>query len=175
VRAIAEQAELSIIRERAQWIALIQVDDGTPAAWEDLIRRSVPHIKGGIFLPRWEANSAFTPSSAMPGFHGFPDDLEAEWQVYRARWDAFLELNPRARIADMLSDCSESNDASSFPSGWEHVIKAWAEAGFPEPAPFYANNRIWSSTWRAQLLDAMQRAGAGWVYQNDDVNYEWRS
>lgn len=174
MRAIAEQAELSITRERAQWIALIQVDDGAPALWEDLVRRSVPHIKGGIFLPRWEATSAFTPS-AVPGLYKLPADLAAEWQKYRVRWERFLDANPRACIADMLSDCSESENSSSFPSGWEHVIHEWALKGFPEPAPFYANNRIRSDAWKAKLTDAMRRAGDGWVFQDDDVNYEWRS
>ena len=174
MRAITEQAELSIVRERAQWADLVQVDDGTPTLWEDLVRRSVPHIKGGVFLPRWEANSAFTPS-AMPDFHGFPDDLEAEWQTYRERWEAFLDLNPRGRIATMLGDCSESENASSFPDGWEHIVHEWAIAGFPEPAPFYADTRIRSDAWKSQLLDAMRRAGPGWVYMNDDVKYVWRS
>ena len=174
MRAIADQAEISIARERAQWSALVQVDDGTPTLWGDLVRRSVPHIKGGIFLPRWEANSAFTPS-AMPGFHGLPDDLVAEWQGYRERWKRFLDLNPRARIAEMMSDCSESNDASSFPHGWEEKIQEWAVAGFPDPPPFFANSSIRSDAWKSQLTDAMRRAGPGWVYMNDDVIFEWRS
>jgi hypothetical protein len=174
MRDIADQAEISIARERAQWSALVQVDDGTPTLWEDLVRRSVPHIKRGVLLPRWEANSAFTPS-AIPDIHSLPDDLEADWLAYRGRWEAFLDVNPRARIAEMLADCSESDNASSFPDGWEHIVHAWALAGFPEPAPFYADARIRSDAWKTKLTDAMRRAGDGWVYMTDDVLYEWRS
>lgn len=173
-RDVAEQVERTIARERAQWSALIAVDDGTPAFWEDLVRRTAPHVTQFPYWPRWEATSAFTPS-AVPELYKLPTDLAAEWQKYRVRWERFLDANPRARIADMLSDCSESNDASSFPSGWEHVIQKWAMDGFPTPAPFYADARIRSDAWKSKLTDAMRRAGDGWVYQDDDVNYEWRS
>lgn len=173
-RDIADQVERTIERERAQWSALIQVDDGTPEIWEDLVRRSAPFVHDYPYTPRWEATSAFTPS-AHPTVYKLPPDLAAEWRAYHDRWERFLDLNPRARIAYMLGDCSESHNASSFPSGWEHVVQKWAMVGFPDPAPFYANSQIRSAAWKSQLLDAMRRAGPGWVYQNGDVNFEWRS
>lgn len=164
--------ERCIAQERAQWSALVQVDDGTPAVWEDLVRRSAP-LTTRPFWPRLEATSAFTPSS-LPEYYALPAELTAEWAAYRDRWEKFLDLNPRARIADMMSDCSESHDASSFPYGWEEHIREWALAGFPDPPPFYANARIRSDAWKLKLTDAMKRAGDGWVYMTDEVIFEWR-
>src|SRR6218665_2605839 len=131
----------------------------------------------GFFMPRWEANSAFTPSGkpfdGRPDLYGLTEEQAAEWLAHARRWEAFLELNPKARIATMLSDVSESNDASSFPYGWEHVVRDWALAGFPEPKPFGDDHRIVTDAWKGQLLTAMRHAGQGWVFHGDDA-YERR-
>ena len=174
---IVAQAEASITHERVLWAALIDVDDGTPAVWEDLVRRSAPHVGMKFFMPRWEADSAFTPPgepfNGRPDIYGLTEELAAEWRAYRARWQAFLNRNPRAHIASMMSDVSESHEASSFPHGWEHLVRDWALAGFPEDRPFHDGHRIVTDAWKNQLRDAMRRAGPGWVFYGDDI-YEWR-
>lgn len=172
------QAEWSIQRERDLWSALIDHDDGTPAHWEQLVRRSAPHVTRAPFFPRWQAGSAFTPSgqrfNSQPDIYGLTDDLAEEWRGYAGRWEAFLDLNPKARIAAMLSDVSESHDASSFPYGWEQVVRGWAQDDFPDPKPFDDRLHIVTDAWKGQLRDAMQRAGAGWVVYGEADVYEWR-
>jgi len=175
---IRTQAELAIARERAQWSALIDQDDGTPAVWEDLVRRSIPHVTRGFFFPRWEANSALTPGAGAfdncSDYYGLTTELAAEWGAYAERWERFLNANPKMRIAAMLGDVSETHDASSFPYGWSHIVRDWAQAGFPAPAPFDDRSRVIDDAWKATLADAMHRAGPGWVYWSDNDTYEWR-
>lgn len=166
-------AEHCITRERRMWSALITYDDGTPALWEDLVRRTATVVSPEVvFWPYWSANSVFNPAS-VPEFYGLPTGLAEEWQVYARRWEAFLDLNPRCRIAEMMTEISEANDASSWPYGWEDKIRDWVRSGFPEPALVPWDERIKTPGWRAKIADAATRAGDGWVYYESDV-YEWR-
>src|SRR5690606_7332730 len=114
------------------------------------------------------------PFKGQPDINGLTEDLAAEWRAYAGRWERFLEQNPKARIATMMSDVSESHYACSFPYGCEHLVRDWALAGFPEPKPFDDAHRIVTDAWRERLIDAMERAGPGWVFYRDDGNYEWR-
>lgn len=168
-----DRLEEWIAFENRQWRDLVTTDDGTPAIWADLVRRSAPHVKPTWpYSPRWEANSAFTPS-LLPEYYGLPDDLAAEWAAYRDQWDRFLDLNPRCRIADMMSEISEANDSSSWPYGWEDDIQAWVRGGFRGPEMVPWDERIKADGWREQFADAATRAPDGWVYYEDGV-YSWR-
>lgn len=74
----------------------------------------------------------------------------------------------------MLSGVSESHDASSFPYGWEQVVRDWAQNGFPDPKPFDDRLHIVTDIWKDQLRDAMQRTGNWCVFYGDADVYEWR-
>ncbi len=175
---IKAQAEHSVALERQCWSSLTDVDDGTPAVWEDLVRRSIPHVTRGFFMPHTNPDSAFTPGAGafkrLPDYYGLTPDLATEWAAYAERWEHFLDANPKARIASMLGDVSETHDSSSFPHGWSHVVRDWALAGFPAPVPFDDRNRVIDDAWKARLAEAMRRAGPGWVYWGDGERYEWR-
>lgn len=160
--------------ERRHWSALVQVDDGTPDAFEDLARRSeaAAVVSGRPWLPRWEADSAFNPASS-PGYYGLPDDLAAEWTDYAGRWERFLAANPRCRLASMLGEISEAHDASSFPTGWEEPIRAWVRSGFAGERPFHDGWSLDTPAWRAELARTAAEAGDGWVY-DDDGRLVWR-
>lgn len=175
---MAEMADVAIclFQERRLWSALIEHDDGTPAFFEDLVRGTAPFVpENRPFGPRWQANSAYTPSPDF-NYYRLPDDLLDEWRFYGERWQRLLELNPRMKIADMLSDVSETHDSSSFPSGWEHIIRDWVRNGMPDPRPFHDRNHIDTPSWRAEFMAAAQAAGPGWVFHADgpEVVFEWR-
>lgn len=170
--------EICLAQERHQWAALLEHDDGTPDFFDDLVRRTAPVVPDDRpFWPRWEANSAFTPSCWLgTDYFGLTPQLDDEWRQYESRWQRLLELNPRMKIADMLSDVSETHDSSSFPSGWEHVIRDWVRKGTPDPRPFDDRNQIDTPAWRQEFMAAAQKPGPGWVLHahGPEVVFEWR-
>lgn len=169
-----DNGEHAIAHELARWSDIITNDDGTPAAWADLVRRSSPHVPPTRpWYPHLSALSAFTPS-LLPGYYQLPEDLQDEWTAYRQRWETFLERNPRCRIASSMSDISEAYDASSWPYGWEAEIAAWVRAGMPEPTDLPGVEHIRFPGWRAQLAAAAKKAGPGWVFYEDPGRYVWR-
>jgi hypothetical protein len=163
---VMEKIEAIIAYERQFWSDLLEVDDGTPAIFEDLARRSAPYPKK-VYVPRWDARSAFTPSKEMNHFYVLPEELVDEWEAYAVRWDGLLSLNPRMRIADMLSEVSEAHDSSSFPAGWEISVKNWMDSGFP-PARHTIGNDIFDQEWTDRFVSASSAAGPGWVSWSDD-------
>ncbi len=136
-------------------------DDVFLPAWADLVRRTAPHVAGRmVFLPRVEADSAFTPPQP---YLPMPAALEAAWQGYEAAWEGFLDRNPRARLASMLGWISETHDASSWPHGREIVLRDWVRAGAQDPRPFDDRIGIDSEKWRRALRETAAAAGPGWV------------
>ena len=170
--------EICLAAERKMWAELLEHDDGTPDFFDDLVRRTAPVVPADRpFWPRWNADSAFTPSCAIgENYYGLTLELADGWQEYKARWQRLLDLNPRMMIADKLGDVSETHDFISFPSGWEHIIRDWVRKGMPEPRPFDDRNRIDTPSWRAEFMAAAQAAGKGWVFHADgpEVIFEWR-
>lgn len=167
--------EICLRNERRQWAELLEHDDGTPDFFDNLVLRTAAAVRENrMFWPRWEANSAFTPS---PDFNYFklPAALLDEWRIYGERWKQLLDLNPRMMIADKLSDVSETHDFNSFPSGWEHVVRDWVRKGMPEPRPFDDRNGIDTPEWRDEFMAAAEQAEPGWVFHADgpDVIYVW--
>jgi|GEM_PF-5915045 hypothetical protein len=166
--------------ENRQWSALVTDDDGTPDLWSDLVRRTARHLlPKRPYRPRWEATSAFTPSSLPLYFLADGHPLIDEWVAYRARWEAFLERNPRCRIADLMSLFSEVDDASSWPAGREERIRDWVRSTFELPAPMRDTERL-PDDWRKLIYLASLQAPDGWVYYEDhDLpseggRYVWR-
>ncbi|UYQ73458.1 hypothetical protein OF122_06800 [Pelagibacterium flavum] len=170
--------EICLAQERRQWSALLEIGDGTPDFFEVLVRKTAPVVPDDRpFWPRWNADSAFTPSMTIgEKYYGLTPELTDGWQEYKARWQRLLELNPRMKIADMLGDVSETHDSSSFPSGWEDVVRDWIRHGMPEPRPFDDRNRMDTPEWRAEFMSAAKAAGPGWVFHADgpEVVFEWR-
>lgn len=170
--------EKCLAAERRLWSALLEHDDGTPDFFDDLVRRTAPVVPDNRpFWPRWNADSSFTPSMAIgQKYYHLTPELAAGWREYRERWQRLLELNPRMKIADMMSDVSETHDSSSFPSGREHIIRDWVRAGMPDPRPFDDRNQIDAPKWRSEFMAAAQKAGPGWVFHADgpEVVFEWR-
>lgn len=170
--------EICIAQERRQWAALLENDDGTPDFFDDLVRRTAPIVpEKRVFWPRWEANSAFTPSCwAGTDYYGLTSELVDEWRVYAERWKRLLELNPRMKIADCMSDVSEGHYASSFPTGWEHAVRDWVRSGMTIEPTFYLDDLTRSPKWQAEFMVAAKAAGPGWVFHADgpDVIFEWR-
>ena len=170
--------EICLREERRMWAALLEHDDGTPDFFDDLVRRTAPVVPDNRpFWPRWNSDSAFTPSMVVgEKYYGLTPDLAAGWREYRERWQRLLELNPRMAIADKLGDVSETHDFISFPTGWEHIVRDWVRAGMPDPAPFDDLNQIDTPAWRAEFMAAAKAAGPGWVFHADsrDVIFEWR-
>lgn len=170
--------EICLAQERRRWSALLENDDGTPDFFDDLVRRTAPVVRENRpFWPRWEADSAFTPSMVIgEEYYGLTPELVSGWREYAARWKRLLEINPRMKIADMLSDVSETHDSSSFPSGWEHVIRNWVRSGMPDPRPFDDRNSIDTPEWRQEFLAAAQKAEPGWAFHADgpEVVFVWR-
>lgn len=164
--------EAVIAWERRRWQDLVTDDDGTPALFEALARMSAL-VAGEDFLPRWDANSAFTPPNTQP----IPFDLLIGWDRYGRRWETFKQRNPRVMIASLMSQISESHDHSSFPFGWEGKIKAWVDDGMPAPYPFDNRNGISLETLWMDLSDAIVLAGPGWVEDRGDgrtgVELKW--
>ena len=124
----------------------------------------------GFFQPYLIAGSAFNPP-----YPGLPldGDLEDEWRAYHAAWQEFLSRNPRAMIAEMMTDISETHDACSFPVGYEREIEAWVRCGFETERPFDDGWKIDTPVWRQRLADATQVAGDGWVFYQDE-RLVWR-
>lgn len=172
--------EICLAAERRLWSALLEHDDGTPDFFDDLARRTAPVVPASRpFCPRWEANSAFTPSCWIGlerNYYGLPSELLDEWQEYRRRWHNLLDLNPRMRIAEMLGDVSEGHDSSSFPTGWEHNVRDWVRSGCRTEPPFFLDLQTRSPDFQARFVAAAQAAGKGWVFHADgpEVVYEWR-
>lgn len=172
--------EICLAAERKMWAALLEHDDGTPDFFDDLVRRTAAVVpRDRFFCPRWNADSAFTPSCWIGlnlNSYELPADLVDQWRVYGERWKRLLELNPRMKIADMLSDVSEGHDASSFPDGWEHWVRDWVRSGCTEEPSFYLGDLTGRRSWQAEFVNAAQAAGPGWVFYGDgpDVIYEWR-
>ncbi|MCB8840238.1 hypothetical protein [Aurantimonas sp. VKM B-3413] len=136
------------------------------STWADLVRRTAPHVTGRVvFLPRVEADSAFTPPQP---YLSMPAALEAEWQGYEAAWQGFLDRNPRARLAHFLGWISETNHAASWPTGWETAIRDWVRAGCPDPRPFDDRIGIGSPGWRRELVETAAAAGPGWPVEWND-------
>lgn len=151
--------------ERAFWSDLVQHDDGTPDAFEDLARQSEPHVKRMPWSPHWSSSSAFTPSREFD--YGLPGDLVNEWESYARRWQRFLARNPRVRLADALVDISESHEGTSWPHGREDAIRAWVRSGFAGERPFHDGWRLDTPEWRQALAETARQAGNGWVYWDD--------
>ncbi len=164
--------------ENRSWAALV-TDAGDHAEyWADLVRRTAPHvIEGRPFAPRWEANSAFTPSTITTYYLPDGHPLAVEWAGYRDRWEAFLDRNPRCRIAVMMSDVSERYDACSFPYGYEHAVQTWVRSGFTAAPPVPYLEGLATPEWQARFAAAADAAPDGWVYYDGDGlegRYVWR-
>ena len=166
----AELADWLAGERRRRW-SLVTLDDGTPDFFEDLARRSEPHIPDTHlpFLPKWNANSAFTPSSSVEYFC-LPEALSEEWLNYRTRWAIFLQANPRLRLAWLLGRISESHDATSWPYAWSTQVRDWVLSGFETPRPYNDHDRIDTPALRADLHAISRR---GWVVWADDDRYAW--
>lgn len=172
--------EICLAAERRLWSALLENDNGTPDFFDDLVRRTAPTVPGSRhFWPRWDANSAFTPSSWIGlehNYFGLPPELLEEWRTYRKRWHDLLELNPRMWIAEMLSDISEGHDSSSFPHGWEHHVQDWVRSGCRSEPSFFLDLQTRGLGFQDRFMAAAKAAGKGWIYyvSGDDPRYEWR-
>lgn len=174
------EIDICLASERRQWIALLENDDGTPDFFDDLSRRTAAlgQNRLGIFWPRWNANSAFTPSCGVnwgANLYDLPAGLLDEWRVYSERWEHLLDLNPRMRIADCMSDVSEDHDACSFPYGYEISVRDWVRSEMTIKPSFYLGDRSKPQVWREQFLSAAEKAGRGWVYAGgvNEVIYHW--
>lgn len=166
-----------LAESRRRWSDLITQNDDTLDRFDDLALRSLPLINRSrsTFLPRYTPDSAYTPS--LDWDYGLPPDLIAEWVEHGQRWERFLERNPRARLCDMLSDISETHDASSWPYAWSGRIYDWLRSGFVGERPFHDALGIDRPEWRSALAEASQRAGAeGWVFYVEEMEgdrYRW--
>ena len=163
-----------LARERRQWLGLVTVHGDTLFDdFDDLAIRTerVALDLCGFFLPYLDADSTFTPP--WP-WRPLPGGLDAEWRDYGVRWRAFLDRNPRARLASMLSEISESHDAASWPYGWEDRIRDWVRSGFFGERPFQDAWRLDSPAWRRKLAETADEAGEGWVYYDDQHRLVWR-
>lgn len=148
--------------EYQRWWPLVTADDGTPDLFLDLVRRSEPHIESGKpFWPRWDADSAATPSSSIDLF-ALPEYLSEEWLAYRTRWFVFLQINPRLRLAWLLGQISQSHDGSSWPYGWSDRILDWVRSGFASDRPFDDRHGIDTSGMREVLRRLSEDGWVAW-------------
>jgi hypothetical protein len=67
----------------------------------------------------------------------FPPALIERWENWNRKYVALRARNPGFELLDMMREISESNNASSWPGGYERHIQAWVDAGDPSaPPPF---------------------------------------
>lgn len=87
--------EICLRRERQLWAALLEHDDGTPDFFEDLARKTVPVVPHHVpFWPRWNADSAFTPSCTIgEKYYSLPPWLAHLWREYRERWQRMFHAD----------------------------------------------------------------------------------
>ncbi|WP_062112316.1 hypothetical protein [Aureimonas sp. AU40] len=156
---------------RRRW-ALVTDDDGTIDAFDDLSRRSEPHVDaaGRPFLPRWNPHSAFTPTSS-PEYYALPDDLATEWQAYGTRWSMFMNRNPRVWLAWLLGQISETHESASWPFSWSLSIRDWVLSGYETERPFHDRDGVDCPEMREHLTRLAQ---IGWVVWDEaDYRFEW--
>ena len=77
--------------------------------------------------------------------------------------------NPRLELRDAMQDISESNDASSWPAGYERRIWDWVEASEPSAPPPFDDRRGIVAPEFFHRLRELRRLCGGWLYWNHDL------
>lgn len=99
----------------------------------------------------------------------FPPALIERWENWNRKYVALRARNPGFELLDMMREISESNNASSWPGGYERHIQAWVDAGDPSaPPPFVDRYDIVTPAFFNRLRELRQRCG-DWLYWNDEL------
>jgi hypothetical protein len=119
------------------------------------------------FDPAWDAGSAVWQKSSDGSRFELPQELLQRWQDWNREYAEVRARNPRLRLSEMLHAISESDNASSWPIGYERRIADWVEAGdATAPPPFDDRYGIGTPEFFDELRALRQRCG-GWLYWND--------
>jgi hypothetical protein len=95
------------------------------------------------------------------------NSLVERWQDWAADYSALLDRNPRLALRDMIQDCSETHDGTSWPnSGWEADILYWVDTGTWDKPPFDDRQGVVDHEFFARLRQLRDRC-EGWLFYED--------
>jgi hypothetical protein len=95
--------------------------------------------------------------------------LIKHWKEWNRQYVEVRARNPQLELRDLMQDISESNDASSWPAGYEARIQDWVDAGDPSaPPPFDDRHAIVKPEFFHRLRELRQLCG-GWLYWSNDL------
>ena len=114
--------------------------------------------------------SAFNPVrwGQRPEWLLLPPDLQTEWRAWPAAFGRLLARNPRLKLAELLSEISETHTSSSWPDGWEDQIEDWVLAGTADTPPFDNRSDIDLTALHARLR-VLHAVVGGWVWWANDA------
>jgi hypothetical protein len=97
-----------------------------------------------------------------------PPALIQGWESWNREYFEVRARNPRLELRDMMQHISESDSASSWPSGYERRIQDWVDAGDPSTPPFDDRHGCVTPDFFNRLRELRQLCG-GWLYWSDDL------
>jgi hypothetical protein len=97
-----------------------------------------------------------------------PPSLMQRWQAWNRDYYEMRARNPALELRDMMQHISESNDASSWPDGYERHIQEWVDAGDASAPPPFSDCGIATPEFFSRLHELRQLCG-GWLYWNHEM------
>jgi len=96
-----------------------------------------------------------------------PGELIQRWQQWNNEFYELRERNPRLELRDMIQDCSETHDFSSWPtSPWEADILHWVLNGDLKAYPFDDRKNIINEAFYLRFQEIHRRCG-GWLFREN--------